>query len=362
MERIKQSHLYHASIVFELKEVPTGNERFDLSLVSKYEKVLSLETKSDCVVKRALGSVFDKAKRGIASVLEDDGVHYFTPHLGDFIHFICPALLFQPGPDMESLFWEMSASDSLYVRCSTNAYKKLDHSLNKFAVKSTNVHSEKILHYGSRLFLNELKESTIQLHLQEAKLFVLKHLLPIIHNSGELLEGNIFMTHHTTQFTDLFLDKQRNISNLVLNRHVTKAVEIGFNAGFSSLLMLLSNPGLTLTCFDLGEHSYTRPCYEKLRQHFGSRIQLILGDSRDTLKQAVGSFDLIHIDGGHATEVATSDIVQSYRLSKPGTILIMDDYDFPNLRHLWDDYILAYQLKPLDIHVYPSPHHDVKQV
>jgi predicted O-methyltransferase YrrM len=74
------------------------------------------------------------------------------------------------------------------------------------------------------------------------------------------------------------------------------------------------------------------------------------------------TYDVIHIDGGHSTEVATSDIVHSYRLSKQGTILIMDDYDFGNLHHLWDSYIIKYNLKKLHIHVYESPHHDIKYV
>ena len=366
-DRLRQSHLYHESIVFEIKEEFTGNERFELSVVSKYDTVLYLDTHGGCVVKEDLMPIFENVQKDVLYVLEEDGIHYFTSHLGDNIHFICPLLLFKPGHVIESLFTKMKiCQDMRYTVCSTSVYKQLDHFLGKFAANGhgQNIYSEYIIHYGTSIpsFLNEKKEATIQLHIQEAKLFVLKHLLPIIHNSGELLEGNIFMTHHTTQFTDLFLDKQRNISNLVLNTRVKNVMEIGFNAGFSSLLMLLSNPWIKLTCFDLGEHRYTRPCYEKLRQHFGPRIQLILGDSTQTLKKVTDTFDLIHIDGGHATDVATSDIVQSYRLSKPGTILIMDDYDFPNLHQLWDGYIQKYNLKPLDIRVYPSPHHDVKFV
>ena len=40
----------------------------------------------------------------------------------------------------------------------------------------------------------------------------------------------------------------------------------------------------------------------------------------------------------------------------------MDDYDFPNLHELWDSYIIKYNLKPLNIHVYNSQHHDIKYV
>jgi predicted O-methyltransferase YrrM len=168
------------------------------------------------------------------------------------------------------------------------------------------------------------------------------------------------MLHQTTNYTDLFLNKTKNISNLVLNKNIKNVMEIGFNSGFSALLMLLTNPNMHITCFDLGEHAYTLPCYQKLKETFGRRINIIIGDSTQTLQTHHDIFDLIHIDGGHSTQVAYSDIVNSYRLSTKGTILIMDDYDFPNLHQLWDNYISHYKLNPLNINVYDSPHHDIK--
>jgi len=168
------------------------------------------------------------------------------------------------------------------------------------------------------------------------------------------------MLHHTTEYTDRFENKTKNISNLVLNKNIKKVMEIGFNSGFSTLLMLISNPNIKITCFDLGEHKYTIPCYNKIKETFGDRINLIIGDSTQTLQYTNDIYQLIHIDGGHETRVAESDIINSYRLSTQGTILIMDDYDFPNLHELWDSYIINYNLKPLNINVYNSPHHDIK--
>jgi predicted O-methyltransferase YrrM len=126
--------------------------------------------------------------------------------------------------------------------------------------------------------------------------------------------------------------------------------------------MLISNPNIYITCIDIGDHKYTLPCYEKIKEIFGERINIIIGDSRQVLENINTTYDLIHIDGGHTTEVATSDIIQSFRLSKNGTILIMDDYDFNNLHDLWDEYCERYSLKNLNIHLYNSPHHDIKYV
>jgi predicted O-methyltransferase YrrM len=238
-----------------------------------------------------------------------------------------------------------------------------------------NIHSTKVIHHFSggpgqyqdkivvmNIFLNSIKDFTINNNIKEAKAYINTNLLPIIHNCGELLEGNIFMLHHTTSYTDTFLNKSKNISNMVLNKNLKNVMEIGFNAGFSTLLMLLTNPNINITCFDLGEHKYTMPCYNKMKETFGNRINIIIGDSTKTLQNINNIYDLIHIDGGHTTDVANSDIINSYRLSKQGTILIMDDYDFSHLHELWDNYVIKYNLKKLDINVYNSPHHDIKRV
>ena len=223
------------------------------------------------------------------------------------------------------------------------------------------VYEHKINHMVK--FLNKMKIASVMKNIDDAKKYIDQHLMSIIKGCGELLEGNIFMIHHTTTYTNHFLNKAKNISNMVLNQNVRNVMEIGFNSGFSTLLMLLSNPHIKISCFDLGEHSYTMPCFNKLKETFGDRLQITIGDSCETLRQVKDvEYDLIHIDGGHSTEVAESDIVNCYRLSKKGGILIMDDYDFPNLHQLWDKYIRIYGLQELEIGIFASPHHDIKKV
>lgn len=102
-------------------------------------------------------------------------------------------------------------------------------------------------------FFNRLKDYTFDTNINNTKKYIDENLLPIVYTCGELLEGNIFMLHHTTTYTDNFLLKAKNISNLALNKNVKSVMEIGFNSGFSSLLMLLSNPNIKITCFDSGE-------------------------------------------------------------------------------------------------------------
>lgn len=197
--------------------------------------------------------------------------------------------------------------------------------------------------------------------IEKTKQYIDENLMPIIIEKRELLEGNLFTDHHTIVYTDYFIPKVENICFLTMNKNIKNVMEIGFNSGFSSLLMLISNPNIKITCFDIGEHSYTVPCYNKIKEDFGDRINLILGDSKKTLCKFNEKQDLIHIDGGHTDDVALSDMYNSYRLSKDKTIIIMDDYNFTNLKSLWDEFVKNHDLKY--VNVFHSTHcHDIKQV
>lgn len=50
-------------------------------------------------------------------------------------------------------------------------------------------------------------------------------------------------------------------------------------------------------------------------------------------------YDLIHIDGCHNYNVAKQDILNSLKLSKPGTIIIFDDTDQKDLNELCNEFI-----------------------
>jgi len=413
MNIIKNSNLFNdEKIKFEINDGYNNIDKackarldiFNLPSIISYNKILYLDT--DIVIKDDINKVFDVCKEDILYVLEEGDIFSETNFWGKIlfnndimnnkdIHnyedtsaFTSGILLFNNCEKIKYLFdkineniilkpYKDSFHDQPYI-----VYTAFKHNLyNNKILKSyvvnndDNIHSDKVIHHFSgrpggyehkihnmTIFLNNIKDFTITNIIDETKQFINKYLLPIIYNCGELLEGNIFMIHHTFNYTDLFLNKTKNISNLVLNKNIRNVMEIGFNSGFSTLLMLLSNPNMHITCFDLGEHTYTLPCYEKLKEVFGNRINIILGDSTKTLQDIHDKYDLIHIDGGNSTEVADSDIINSYRLSKQGTILIMDDYDFSHLHILWDDYIKKYNLKKLDINLYNTIHHDIKYV
>ena len=406
MNIIKQSHLFSEKIKFEINDTYDSIDKackarldlFNLASIANYNKILYLDT--DILVKDTINKVFDLCEEDVLYALEEGEIDSDTDFwgkslFGNELHnyedkkaFTSGMLLFKNCEKIRDLFNKInedivnrhyynSFHDQPYIVYNAFKYNLYNNSVLKSVVVNNdkNIHSNKVVHhfsggpgvyahkiYDMTVFLNDIKDFTINNNINKTKEYIDRNLLPIIYNCGELLEGNIFMMHHTTTYTDAFLNKTKNISNLVLNKNIKNVMEIGFNSGFSALLMLISNPNMRISCFDLGEHRYTIPCYEKLKETFGDRINITIGDSTKTLQTVNDKYDLIHIDGGHSAEVADSDIINSYRLSVPRTILIMDDYDFPHLHNIWDNYIVKYNLKKLNIKVYDSPHHDIKYV
>jgi predicted O-methyltransferase YrrM len=373
---IKKSHLYNADIIqFEINnnystytdECIAKLDIFNLPVIENYRRILYLDLNN--LVMNNIYKVFDICRDDILYVIGSDKITSYNNESG----FSSSILLFNKCQKIKELFKVIKdrTANSIYNASHYNNTEldsltaSNEYSLNNdkiiynFRGKTPIDHDEinKI-----KSFFNRCKDDTIMSNINKAKKYIDEYLLPIIHQSGEQLEGNILMFHNTTTYNDVMLEKAKNIGNLVLNKNIKNVMEIGFNAGFSTLLMLLTNSDMKILCFDLGDHTYTMPCYLKLKETFGNRINIIIGDSTRTVKHINDKYDLIHIDGGHSFNVATSDILHSYRLSKQGTILIFDDYDFNGLHQLWDNVVEQYNLKPLHIYVYETHRHDIKYV
>jgi predicted O-methyltransferase YrrM len=406
MQKIKNSSLYCEKIVFEINDnydsidlaCKARLDAFELPKMNAYDKCLYLDT--DVLVIRDLNPVFDIIKKEVIYAMEegtiDDPQDFWGTTLfgkeaqeyADKTAFSSGVMAFTNCEKMRTLFLNIKEDMKnrrytsefhdqpfiVYNAIKQNAVDK-KMMLDFVIINEDDIHSDKtIVHFAGwpglhtrkqslmETFMNKLKDDVNSKNIKLTKDFINEHLIHIIRAQGEPLEGNIFMIHHTMEYTNVFENKVKNISNLVLNKNIRNVLEIGFNAGFSTLLMLLSNPYMKITCVDLGEHKYTVPCYEKIKEFFGDRINIIISDSTVVLPRINDTYDLIHIDGGHDDFVATNDIINCYRLSKNKTILIMDDYDFPNLHSLWDEYVLLYNLKLPNTNNYISPHHDIKVV
>merc|ERR1712232_473322 len=135
--------------------------------------------------------------------------------------------------------------------------------------------------------------------------------------------------------------KQRNLLSLAaaLPPEDAVIVEVGFNAGHSSLLMLAAHPTAKIIAFDLCEHTYTNSCFEALHTAFPGRLQLITGRSQQTVPAFARSHglraDLLHIDGDHHDTSARADIENCAKLARPGALVVFDDICFSSLGIVW---------------------------
>ena len=406
MEKIKQSNLFYSEFIkFKINDSYTSVDEackarldlFDFTNITKYDKILYLDT--DIVIKDDINKVFDVCNDDLLYAFEEGVIDHESDYWGKSLFtdeemekydnkrsFTSGVLLFKNCKNMHFLFEKIKEDmktrthffhDQPFIIYNAFKYQLFNNTdLNDFITNNNpDIHSKYVIHhfpggpgvYQYKLveivkFSNTLKNCIINNNIENTKKYINQYLFPIIKNCGENLEGNIFTEHNTMTYTELFLNKTKNISNVVLNKNIKNVMEIGFNAGFSTLLMLMSNPNLSVKCFDLGEHSYTLPCFNKMKETFGDRIDIIIGDSTKTVKNEMSLFDVIHIDGGHSTEVAKCDIENSLRLSKKGTIIIMDDYNFGNLHELWDNYVESYDLQKLSNTVFDSEHHDIRYV
>lgn len=164
----------------------------------------------------------------------------------------------------------------------------------------------------------------------------------VIDSGVPLVEGSIFFYGgYDMSFNVPFWHKQLNLFNLA--KKAKYIMEVGFNAGHSTALMLMANPSSKILIFDLCEHPYTKPALCFLKAMFGEDrfIDFVEGDSTVTIPgykvgdaNIEGYFDLIHIDGGHSFEVAKADIVNCQRFARGGEdgIVVVDDTTYPDVR------------------------------
>ena len=164
----------------------------------------------------------------------------------------------------------------------------------------------------------------------------LQSILEIVQRHATYLDGNLFYVNLESALggmPDFSLRIKRN--NLMsLAKPARIILEIGFNAGHSALLFLLSNPLSKLTVVDLLTHPYAQDCFDYLNTEFPSRLHLICGDSRTVLESLSGQeFDLIHLDGGKELTI-TSDLSLTRGLAAPDHVIVIDDTQNLNLNAL----------------------------
>lgn len=180
----------------------------------------------------------------------------------------------------------------------------------------------------------------------------------IIVESKVSLEGNSFYLHASLNlYSDLYT-KQLNLF-WCGKQAITKICEIGFNAGHSSMLMLLGRDKtpLDFTVFDIGHHPYTRPSLNYIKSKFQHvNFEYIEGNSTSTMprwieanKQYLGLYDVVHVDGGHSEFCISNDLKNADILLKKGGILIIDDTNIQYINKYIDSYLSSGKYREMDV-------------
>jgi len=194
----------------------------------------------------------------------------------------------------------------------------------------------------------------------------------IIVNSNACLEGNCFYHHQTLHlYGDLF-SKQLNLF-WCGKQGITRMCEIGFNAGHSTMLMLLGRDQTPIdyTIFDIGHHPYTRPTVEYIKNKFNHiNFEYVEGDSTVVMPQwinmhptLVETYDVVHVDGGHNEHCISNDMINADKLVKKGGLVIIDDTNDAIINKYVDMYLS--NGKYVEVRLLPSygyPHRIIRKV
>lgn len=119
--------------------------------------------------------------------------------------------------------------------------------------------------------------------------------------------------------------RMHSLVELIKDQKPKNIVEVGFNMGHSACLILNNIPEDSyLTTFDICKYGYEIECYEILKKYFNN-IELVIGDSFETLKNIDGEIDFAFIDGNHAYEFVKSDVKNVKPKIKSSGMLLFDD-------------------------------------
>lgn len=121
-----------------------------------------------------------------------------------------------------------------------------------------------------------------------------------------------------------------------------RVLEIGSFEGLSARFFMEHCPNATLTCVDhfMGGEDQQGLDIVGLRDRFmhntseyWSRIEMVEKNSWDAWPDLkTGYYDVVFVDGSHVASDVLSDLVGSYRVTKPGGIIVADDYSWENHR------------------------------
>lgn len=181
--------------------------------------------------------------------------------------------------------------------------------------------------------------------LSNTFLQILEELNAAVLASGARMEGNLFYLHRQEIISDERPNPKRThkrVNFYSAARSKQRILEVGFNAGHSALLALSANDDAVYHGVDIFQNKYTEECARVMKRWFGDRFIISRGDSRDVLPamylEGVVGFDLVHIDGGHGSNVCIADMANGIRLVAKDALLMLDDTGVERIRTIFESF------------------------
>jgi hypothetical protein len=155
-------------------------------------------------------------------------------------------------------------------------------------------------------------------------------------------QGIDWFQHANTQ------SKQRNVFEIA--KTSSNILDIGFNTGFSCLLMLLANNFSKITCVETGIQPYVQYCFNFLQAEFPGRITLIKDLPEEVFSKLEGQkFDFVHVNGDQSLEGARANLVNALPLGSMGTVILFDGTEIDSLRSLFQSFVVRFKLRKYDL-------------
>ena len=114
-------------------------------------------------------------------------------------------------------------------------------------------------------------------------------------------------------------------------------VEIGFNAGHSSSIILTLFEDTKILSHDIGQFDITLRNGELVKDKFKNRFDLVIKNSLSIQPSEINGNDVLFIDGGHDYEIVSKDI--ELFINSDIQYLVLDDMQHRGVKKAYANYL-----------------------
>ena len=156
---------------------------------------------------------------------------------------------------------------------------------------------------------------------------------------SNILEKNIYNNFISYNENEKWFCNNLYYLNSYFNKidNIEKILEIGSYEGRSAIFFLKTFPLSKIFCIDTwrGSDEHSDYNFNIIEQNFdkntyvyqnNKRLKKVKDTSNNFFKKNSENFDLIYVDGDHASEQVSLDINNSWKILNKGGYLILDDY------------------------------------